>query len=354
MKNTRLVLSSFALVCGLVACSQEVPPEPPRLVLTHVVGQGGSRSAINYSGEVRPRYETAVSFRVGGKLRERLVEVGQSVKAGQVLARLDPADVELNASSARASQAVAASELAYAKADLERYRDLRAKNFVSQAALDAKETAYRAAAGKLEAATAQAGLARNQTGYATLTADTAGVVSAVQAEAGQVVSAGQPVARIARPGEIEVAIAVPENQVGELRTADDIRIALWAESKRTYAGRIREIAPIADAVTRTYAVRVSLLDPDDSVRLGMTANVLLGRKEAASAVLIPAAALFQQGDKPAVWVVGADQALSLRPVQVMAYREDGVLIGGGVKAGERIVAAGVHKVVAGEKVRFAP
>lgn len=355
MMNVPRLLPCAILLACLAACgSQEAPPPAPRLVLGHVVGQGDGRAEANYSGEVKPRHEIAVSFRVAGKLRERLVEVGQAVAPGQALARLDPADVELGASSARASLAAAESEFAYAKADFERFQGLRAKNFVSQAALEAKEAAYRATRGRMEAAGAQAGLARNQAAYATLTADAAGVVSAVLAEAGQVVAAGQPVLRIARPGEMEVAIAVPENRVGELRSADSLRISLWAESGRSYAGRIREISPMADPVTRTYAARISLLDPDAGVRLGMTANVLLGRKEATAAMLIPSAALFQQGDKPAVWVIGADQALALRPVEVAGFREDGVLVAGGLQAGERIVAAGVHKVVAGEKVRLAP
>jgi multidrug efflux system membrane fusion protein len=355
MTDLPRLLPCAALVCILAACGGgEVPPPAPRLVFSHIVGQGDGRAEANYSGEVKPRHEIAVSFRVGGKLRERLVEVGQSVGPGQPLARLDPADVELGASSARASLAAAESEFAYAKAELARYQDLRARNFVSQAALEAKEAAYHATRGRMEAAGAQAGLARNQAAYATLSADGAGVVSAVLAEAGQVVAAGQPVLRIARPGEMEVAIAVPENRVDELRAADRLDISLWAAGGRSYAGRIREISPMADPVTRTYAVRVSLLDPDAGVRLGMTANVLIKRQAAAAALLIPATALFQQGDQPAVWIIGADQALTLRPVEVAAFREDGVLVAGGLQAGERIVAAGVHKVVAGEKVRLAP
>jgi multidrug efflux system membrane fusion protein len=339
----------------LGACSdKEQAPEAPRLVATQVVGPGDSRTEANYSGEIRPRYETPLSFRAGGKIVQRLVEVGQAVQPGQPLARLDPADLELSASAARAQRAAAESDLAFAQAEYERYRDLRVRNFVSQAALEGKEAAWRAARGRMEAATAQAGLARNQSAYATLTADAAGVVSAVQAEPGQVVAAGQPVLRLARPGEMEAAIAVPENRVAELKAAEEIRIALWADSGRTYAGRIREIAPMADPVTRTYAVRVSLLEPDAEVRLGMTANVLLGRRGGQGVVAVPATALFQQDGKPAVWVVGTDNTLSLRSIEVLQFREDGVLVKGGLKAGERIVAAGVHKVVAGERVRFAP
>lgn len=342
-------------VAILAACGQkEQPVEAPRLVVTHVVSPGDTRAEANYSGEVRPRYETPLSFRAGGKIAQRLVEVGQAVQAGQPLARLDPADLELGAGAARAQLAAAESDFAFAKAEYERYQGLRARNFVSQAALEGKEAAWRAARGRMEAASAQAGLARNQSAYAVLAADTAGVVSAVLAEPGQVVAAGQPVLRLARPGEMEVAISVPENRVAELKAAEDIRIALWADSGRSYAGRIREIAPMADPVTRTYAVRISLLEPDAEVRLGMTANVRLGRPGTAAAAVVPATALFQQAGKPAVWVVGGDNTLALRPVEVAQFREGGAVVTGGLQAGERIVSAGVHKVVAGEKVRIAP
>ncbi|MBS1191076.1 MAG: efflux transporter, family, subunit [Rhodocyclaceae bacterium] len=352
------LLRAAALACAIAtlgACgSKEPPPEAPRLVATHVVGAGNARTEANYSGEVKPRYETPLAFRAGGKMASRLVEVGQAVRPGQPLARLDPADLELNAGAARAQLAAAESDLIFAKAEYERYRDLRGRHFVSQAALEGKEAAWRTAKGRMEAATAQAGLARNQSAYATLAADAAGVISAVLAEPGQVVAAGQPVLRLARPGEMEVAIAVPENRVAELKAATEIRIALWAENGRTYAGRIREIAPMADPATRTYAVRVSLLAPDADVRLGMTANVFLGRQGTTAGVLVPATAVFQQDGKPAVWVVGAGNALVLRPVDIAQFREDGALVAGGLKAGERIVAAGVHKVFAGEKIRFEP
>lgn len=352
-----------AVVAGALvlatACGREEPPPPAeRLVVSHLVAAGGVGAEANYSGEVRPRHEAPLAFRVGGKLASRLVEVGQVVAAGQLLARLDAADVALGAAAAGATLAAAEAELGFAAAERERYRGLRARNFVSQAALEAKETAWRAAQGRFDAAAAQAGLAGNQRAYAELKADAAGVVSAVLAEPGQVVAAGQPVLRLARPGEMEVAIAVPENRVGELKAADHIRISLWAQNpagddEGRYRGRIREIAPVADPVTRTYAVRVSLLEPDAEVRLGMTANVRLGRG-GGKGFLIPATAVFQQEGKPAVWVIGADRSVALRPVEVMQFREDGALVGAGLTAGERIVAAGVHKLTAGETVRIAP
>lgn len=357
MKTPRSLLTAPAaplllIALSLTACSGEpAPKEPPRRVAMQVVALGNAENLANYSGEVRPRIESALSFRVAGKIAARLVQVGDTVKAGQVLARLDPADVELNAAAARAQLAAAESERSLAKADLERYRELRGKNFISQSALDAREASAKSAQGRWEAAQAQAGLARNQSGYAALTADAAGVVSAIQAEVGQVVAAGQPVLSVARPGEKEVAIAVPENRVAELRQAGKIGISLWADAGHSYQGRIRELSPSADPVTRTYAARVTIIDADDNVRLGMTANVALRRQDSSPSALLPATAIFQSASKPAVWVIKADNTVELRPVTVAAYREDGVLLREGVKAGEKVVVAGVHKLIAGEIIR---
>lgn len=352
MKTAHLRLLSLLLPMLLAACSGEpAPKEAPRRVAMHEVQIGNAEEIANYSGEVRPRIETAMSFRVAGKIAARLVQVGDTVKAGQVLARLDPADVELGAASARAQLAAAESERGLAKAEVERYRELRSKNFISQSALDAKEAAFKSAQGRWESASAQSSLARNQSSYAALTADAAGVVSAVQAEVGQVVAAGQAVLSVARPGEKEVAISVPENRVAELRQAGKIDISLWADAARSYSGRIREVAPAADAVTRTYAARVTIVDADANVRLGMTANVLLRRPGGAASTLLPSAAIFQSSGQPAVWLIKADNTVELRPVEVLAFREDGALVGKGLANGDKVVAAGVHKLIAGEAVR---
>lgn len=344
---TILLLPVLLAACG----SEPAPKDLPRRVAMLVVAVGNADEVVNYSGEVRPRIESALSFRVGGKIAARLVQVGDTVKAGQVLARLDPADVELNAAAARAQLAAAESERTLAKAEVERYRELRGKNFISQSALDAREATAKSAQGRWEAAQAQSGLARNQSGYAALTADAAGVVATVQAEVGQVVAAGQPVLSVARPGEKEVAIAVPENRVAELRQASTVSVTLWADAKHNYRGRIREISPAADPVTRTYAVRVAIVDADEQVRLGMTANVLLQRQGSAPSALLPATAIFQSAGKPAVWLIKADNSVELRPVAVGAFREDGVRVDSGLQAGDKVVAAGVHKLIAGEVVR---
>lgn len=338
MKLSVLIL---ALASVLAGCGKEFAPaakiEQP--ALTQVVGAVVSDSGNVYSGEVRARYETTLSFRIGGKIVERLVDVGAAVKDGDVLARLDQADAGLQVSAA-------VTQFQLAEADAKRYRELRRKGFVSQSALDTKEAAYKAAA-------AQTGLARNQSAYTMLHADDDGVVAAILAEAGQVVSAGQPVLRLAQDGDREVAIAIPETQFAGLKIGAPADVTLWSDKNGAahFSGYLRELAPAADPASRTYAARVALNDTNARVVLGMTAQVRFTDNSKRDKLIVPLSAIFQQGDQAAVWIVAADNSVGLRPVQIAAYRDDGAVIAGGVTAGERIVSAGVHKLIAGEKVR---
>ena len=340
----RVFLFPAAMLAALIAtgCSKPAPaPEAPRPVLTRIVGANGDVGATSYTGEVRSRYETQLAFRVGGKIAARLVNVGDAVNAGDVLARLDPADTAL-------SQASAVAQLELAEADLRRYRDLKTKNFVSQSALDAKETSYKAAL-------AQADLARNQNAYTVLRADKAGVIDQIAAEAGQVVAAGQAVMRHSRTDALEVAVAIPESRVTGVQVRQPAEIRLWADDQASYRGRVRELAAVADATTRTYAARVTIDNPDARLRLGMTAHVTFPgegtAKPSAKTFSVPLAAIFQQEGKPAVWVVAGDGTLALRPVEVHAYGEQFAQVANGLSADERIVIAGVHKLHAGEKIK---
>lgn len=306
-----------------------------------------------YSGEVRARHEADLGFRVGGKLIARLVDVGASVSAGQPLARLDAADLQLNVAAVRAQTSAAESDLALAKAEVERYTALAAQKFVSQAVLDAKVTAAKAAAARLDQARAQLSVSGNQAGYSTLSSDRAGVVTAVLAEAGQVVAAGQPVLRIARPEEKEVLLYVPEGRLGELRAARDLAVSLPAQPSLRLRGALRELAPAADPATRTYAARIRLLNAPPAVQLGMTAQVALAATGNGAGVLVPLSALIERGQGPEVWVVAQGKA-QRRPVQVASFQEDGARLGGGVVAGESVVAVGAHKLTPGQAVRPLP
>jgi len=307
-------------------------------VLTQVVGAVVSESGNVYSGEIRARYETTLSFRIGGKIVERLVDVGTVVKEGDVLVRLDQADAGLQASAAM-------TQFQLAEAEAKRYRELRRKGFVSPSALDAKEAAYKVAA-------AQIGLARNQSSYTLLHADSDGVVASILAEAGQVVSAGQPVLRLAQDGDREVAIAIPETQFEGLAIGAPADVTLWSDKNEAlhFSGHLRELAPAADPASRTYAARVALNGTGARAALGMTAQLRFTDVSKRDKLIVPLSAIFQQGDQAAVWVVAADNSIGLRSVQVSAYRDDGAVIARGVAAGERIVSAGVHKLSGGEKI----
>ncbi len=333
----------IALLCAalfLSACSKPSTPAVAieRVALTQVVGDFAGDSERVYSGEIRARHELILGFRVGGKVTQRLVEAGSVVTAGQVLARLDSRDAGLQVSAADAQYQLAAAEV-------QRYRVLLSKNFVSQSALDAKEAA-------LQALSAQAGLARNQSGYSNLVAEKSGVVMATFVEVGQVVAAGQAVLKLATDGAREVAIAIPERDYAKLSVGAKATVSLWSSrSVDEQTGRLRELSPAADAASRTYAARVSL--PDNKLPLGMTAQVKFASKNVAEPELrVPLTAIFQQGNQAAVWIVAADHSVSLRPVQIAQYADEGALIASGIKAGERIVSAGVHKIVAGEKIKI--
>jgi RND family efflux transporter MFP subunit len=338
------IVPALAAVSG---CGEKSPPPDtfsggPRLVRVLKVGTDEAATEHRYSGEVRARYETTLGFRVGGKIIERLVDVGAHVKAGQPLARLDAADARLTATQAEANRALAAAEL-------KRTQELKAKNFISQAALDAKDTTAKAAE-------AQAQLANNQSSYTTLLADAAGVVASVLAEPGQVVSAGQGVFRVARDGEREVAVNIPESRIAGLKVGAGGTATLWAGQAngtgKTYRGVLRELSPMADPATRTFAARVSIVDADPGVALGMTATVSFAQA-GAERIVVPLAAILQLGEKAAVWVIAQDDTVSQRVIQVERYGDSGAVLRGGLDPGETIVAAGAFKLVAGEKVRSA-
>lgn len=340
------------LLVTLSACS--APPEavkPPRAVLVRTLAADAAAVETRvYTGEVRPRHELELGFRIGGKLIERLVDVGDRVQVGQVLARLDQQDVSLAAQAAGAQQAAANADLVLARAEYERVAQLHARNFVSASAVDVRRAALQAAEARLQQISAQAVVAGNQADYAALRAQQDGVVTAAPAEAGQVVAAGQAVLRLARGDAREVLIHVPESRVGELRPGLAATVRPWAQAQQAFAGSVREIAPSADAATRSYAVRVAL-DPADGVPpLGATASVAFARP-AAMQVLLPLAAVSRAGERTVAWIVDAAQVVRRVEVEVGEFREDGVVIRGGLPTGARVVVAGVHRLVEGETVR---
>lgn len=344
------------LLVLLAGCGRDAPsaaPEDIRPVRVEQVGTRIAQQGTRYPGEVRARYETDLAFRVAGRVDSRRTEVGSRVMAGQLLATLDQQDYALAARAARAQLAAAEAEARLARQDLQRFTELRAQNFISQAELDRHRTTAEATAAQVHQLRAEATRQGNQQAYTRLTAPHAGVVTAISFEAGQVVAAGQPVATLARSGELEVRIDVPENALDALRAARDPRIRLWSVPHRDYAGRLREVSPVADAGSRTYSARFSMLNPDAAVKLGMTATVEIG-SESTPSLSVAQSALFRTSGKPQVWVVNRQtRKVTARSVQIGELNGERASIVSGLADGEWVVTAGVHKLAPGQQVRLA-
>ena len=344
-----LVLGS-ALTLGGCA-SKAAAPAPPRAAIVAHPQAADALTADLYSGDVHARYESQLGFRVAGKIKARLVDVGAHVQAGQVLAELDPMDLRLQVASAQAAVGSAQAARDMTQSEYNRYRSLLDKHFISQTQVDAQDNALKAAQAQVKQAQATLAVAQNQAEYTTLRADHAGVITTITAEAGQVVTAGQNIAMLARDGDLEVEIAVPENRIADYRVDEAATIEAWADAGKHLNGHLREISPEADHVTRTYRVRVALDDTNAAPKLGQSARVYFVDAAKAQQALIPLSALYEQAGKPAVWLVDIKtHQVHLTPVAVAAYREQGVALDGGISAEQWIVTAGVHKLRDGEAI----
>lgn len=301
----------------------------------------------------RARREAALGFQVSGRVQKRLVEVGDPVKAGTPLFELDPADQSLSVKAAQADVDSTRAQLAQAQSEYTRYASLLKDNYVSRDDYERKRLALRSAEQSSRAALANYGLVSNQARYTTLHSSAAGVVTSISAESGQVVQAGQTVAKIAQDGERELMISIPESRVGELRSAETLTITLWAAPERRYTGRLRELAPDTDSVTRTYSARVTLVDADAQVSLGMTGTLLLSLPELPGNFRrVPLTALYDSDGTPKVWVVDSKSSrVTARPVTIARTQRNGVLVSGGLEDGDIVVTAGVNLLHEGQKVR---
>jgi RND family efflux transporter MFP subunit len=349
----RVAILGLAAAALLAACGRQPEQKPEEIRPVRVLRIGAVKpvQTIEFAGEVRARHETRLAFRVGGKIVERLVDVGARVRPGQPVARLDAADLALAAASAKAQVTSLEAERDLAAADLKRYRELREKNFISQAEFDRRASAHTTAGARLEAVRAQYRQAANQAAYATLAADTAGVITAIEAEAGQVVAAGQTVARLARPGDKEVAFAVPESQREFVERATGFAVSLNAVPGKTWLGRLRELSPAADPVARTYAARVTVLDAGEEVEWGMSARVAVSANGGAARIEVPLAALVSKDDRPQVFVVADGGIVQPRPVKTAGIAGERMVIASGLEAGELVVAAGAQLLRPGQRVR---
>ncbi|AWC22990.1 efflux RND transporter periplasmic adaptor subunit [Aminobacter sp. P9b] len=351
-------LASLALVSllgvGLSACSEAKTEtvEAIRPVKVVEIASTDATRELDYSGAVKARTEMNLGFRVAGKITERVVNIGDKVKPGDLLARIDPTDYQLGESSAEASLQAAEKQVETARLADERADQLFAKKFASEAQREQAALAYKQASSQRDAALSSLRQARNQVGYADLRADQSGIVTSVSADTGQVVGAGTPVVAVAVDGDKEVQIAVPELEIAQFQPGKPVKVSFWSDDKLVLDGKVREVAGSADPQSRTFSVRVSL--PDDSrVLLGMSATIEASVQSGKAVVSIPLSALAKQDGKEIVWVVNNDrETVHARGIKVASFAADGVQVAEGLKPGDIVVAAGTQFMTENLKVKL--
>ena len=343
----KFLLGIIAVSFLIAGCSEKntVAPKPP-VVKVQKIQLSNAAQEENYSGVVRGRYETNLSFQVGGKIISRNVQSGSFVHAGEILMTLDPKDIVEQSRSSDAQVASTRAQLELAKSNLDRYTELFKSEAIAAVVLDQYKTQYDAAIAAYDAAIAQAQQSQNALEYTTLTANANGVISEVAAEVGQVVAAGQNVLTLIQTGKLEVVINIPENKISAVQIGQRVSINFWATNDNV-SGTVREISPMADSVSRTFTVKISLPDVKN-IQLGMTANVSMS-ENFSCAIILPLSAIYQTGDAAQVWIVN-DGKVSAKKISVTAFDDNSVQVRG-LNAGDVVVVAGVQKLRDGQEVR---
>ena len=349
----RLVSSTAIALISLTACSKPpVSAEDIRPVRTLTVAPRSTSAVAELAGEVRPRVETRAGFQVGGRITQRLVEVGQTVRSGQQLAAIDAQDYRLAAQAADAGVNAAQVDRDQQRADYRRFQELQAKGFISQADLDRRKASLDAAEARYLQAAANARTSSNQTSYSILRAPHDAVVTAIDAEVGQVVGAGQSVIRLARTGEKEVQIGIPEQLLLPLTTAPEITVRLWAGGP-PIRGKLREVAPAADTATRTFPARITLIDPPAGVELGMTATVSFSAPLTQPIIALPLQSLVVESGTTHAWLFDpATNTVKRTHIEISNVSGNEVVILSGLKSGDVVVTAGAHQLKEGQKVKL--
>lgn len=351
-----LFLCTLALAAALAGCSRpEPPPEPLRAVKLLTVGASEVQAQRLFAADVRARVESRLGFRVAGKLVQRHVELGQAVRAGQLLAQLDARDYRLAVQAAQAQVAAATTQRDLAQADYERFAQLKAQNFISGAELDRRRASLQAAQAQLTQALAQASSQGNQENYTQLRADADGVVTAIEAEPGQVLEPGQTVLRLAQDGARDAVFAVPEDLVSQLRVGQEVAVRPWggaAEGVAKLRATVRDIAASADPVTRTFTVKAALSgSPLPPLGATLTVYPSAFAPRGVQALRLPTSALWAQGQQTAVWVFdAASSTVRAQVIEVAQVDGNEVLVRAGLQAGAQVVATGVHVLAPGQKV----
>jgi RND family efflux transporter MFP subunit len=350
----RLTVLAMMIAGAVAGCSRPAAaPEPLRSVRTYTVGAQSVGTTVDYAAEVRARTESRLSFRVPGMMVSRPVELGESVKAGQLLARLDPSDLRLGQDAARSGLEAAQVNADQASADFKRFKTLYEQGFISAAELDRRESTFKSAQAQAAQARAQANTQGNLARYASLVADANGVITAVEAEPGAVLATGATVLRLARDGPRDAVFAVPEHHVGRLRALQGqpgaLQVRLWGAGDVLVPAVVREVAAAADPATRTFMVKADI--GRAPARLGQTATVSLAVPGAPGVFKVPLPAVFEQQGQSTVWLLDAmSMSVRAQTVRVVGAEGNMVLIGGGLTAGQKIVSAGTHTLTAGQKV----
>jgi RND family efflux transporter MFP subunit len=357
MRTATILLATALLpmVVLVAGCSrQQAAPEPVRAVRTVTIAPQTAAVTLEYAAEVKARTESRLSFRIGGKIVKRQAQFGDAVKAGQVLAQLDPQDLKLSQDAAKAALSAARASREQAEADWKRFRELRDQGFISSAELERRDVALKSARAQADQAYAQSSAQANQTAYAALIADTSGVITGIDAEPGMVVGSGTPVVRLAHDGPRDAVFSVPEDKIELLRTLagkpDALKVKLWGNGGEIFAATLREVAAAADPMTRTFLVKADV--GRAPARLGQTATVIVDAGQQAGVVKLPLAAVTEVQGKTSVWLLDpATMTVQPRPVQVAGADGNAVVIAAGLQPGERVVTAGVHVLTPGLKVR---
>ena len=351
------LIVAMASVAALAACSKtETAPDPVRAVRTLTISPQTAGGAYEYAGEVKSRTESRLSFRVGGKMLKRSVDIGDTVKAGQVLAQLDPQDLRLGQDAARAAVAMAQASFDQNAADFKRYKDLHEQGFIGPAELDRRDMALKTARAQLDQAKAQSNVQGNQASYAALLADASGVITGVDIEPGMVVAAGTPVLRLAHDGARDVVFSVPEDKVGLVKAMaaqpGRFKVRLWGADAPALPATIREISAAADPATRTFLIKADV-GAASGMRLGQTATVLMELPQTVGVTKLPLSALREEQGKSAVWLVDRGNMTVKSQVVTLAGADgNDAVISSGLAPGQVVVTAGVHVLNPGQKVKF--
>ncbi|UJA02633.1 efflux RND transporter periplasmic adaptor subunit [Acinetobacter johnsonii] len=351
MSKIQTLVASMMVVCSITlwGCSKDTT-EPESVPLVMVSQPNTTHlEQKSYAGEVQARQQTALSFRVGGQVTERLVDVGDQVKVGQVLARLDVQDAQLQLNAAKAQLESAQAAEKNAQDELKRFKQLLPSNAVSRSQYDSVENQYKAALSSLKQAQANYNVTQNQTSYNQLIANKNGVITERNIEIGQVISAGQPAFQLAISGDREVVIGVPEQAIAQIKVGQDAIVTLWSKPDERFAAYVREISPAADQ-SRTFSVKVALREGQNTIQLGQSARVFFSSTES-NVLSVPLASVSATGKTAYVWVVNADNSIRKVPVSVGEYGRDSVTIRSGLQPKDYVVVGGVHLLREKQKIQ---